>query len=46
MTVDWNAYAKGVEADIAEIKEYLAPLESDLMTLGSREGNCPWRDAT
>ncbi|MEH2476265.1 hypothetical protein V1281_002566 [Nitrobacteraceae bacterium AZCC 2161] len=46
MAVDWEAYAKGVEADIAEIKKHLAPLEAGKMKLGERQGDSPWRDVT
>lgn len=46
MAVDWVEYARGVEADIAKIKEYLTPLEAGEMKLGSREGDGPWRDVT
>jgi hypothetical protein len=46
MKVDWKAYAKGVEADIAQIKKDLAPLEEGRMTIGERELGSPWRDVT
>ncbi|MCW2783328.1 MAG: hypothetical protein JWR35_3777 [Marmoricola sp.] len=44
--IDWAAYAKGVEADIARIKEYLTPLESGVMKLGSQEVGGQWKDVT
>jgi hypothetical protein len=46
MPVDWKAYAKGVEADIARIKNDLAPLEEGSMKIGSREYGGEWRDVT
>jgi hypothetical protein len=46
MAVDWIAYAKGVEADIAQLKKDLAPLEEGRMTIGEREGSSAWRDIT
>lgn len=44
MTVDWEAYAKGVEAQLAQLKKDLAPLESGKMRVGERVAGGPWRD--
>jgi hypothetical protein len=46
MAVDWEAYASGIEADIAQLKKDLAPLEAGEMTIGERRGSGPWRDVT
>ena len=46
MSVDWEAYAKGIEKQIAELREYLTPLEAGEMTLGERQAGGPWRDVT
>ncbi|WP_314961483.1 hypothetical protein [Bradyrhizobium cosmicum] len=46
MPIDWKAYARGVEADIAQIKRDLAPLEDGTMTIGERESGSDWRDVT
>jgi hypothetical protein len=46
MAVDWEAYAKGVETDIAQLKRDLEPLEAGKFTLGERVGIGPWRDVT
>jgi hypothetical protein len=46
MAVDWEAYAKGVEAQIARIKKDLAPLEAGELKLGERQPGSPWRDVT
>jgi hypothetical protein len=46
MAVDWEAYARGVEADIVQLKKDLAPLEAGEMTIGERRGSGPWRDVT
>ena len=41
MPVDLRAYAKGVEEQIKQIRNDLAPLEAGKMTVGEREGNGP-----
>ncbi|WP_426411967.1 hypothetical protein [Bradyrhizobium ganzhouense] len=46
MAIDLKAYKRDVEAQIEQIREDLAPLESGKMTVGEREGNGPWRDVT
>jgi hypothetical protein len=46
MAVDWEAYAKGVEADIAQLKKDLVPLEGGSMKVGERTAGGPWRDVT
>lgn len=46
MAVDWEAYARGIETDIAQLKKDIAPLEAGEMTLGERHGSGPWRDVT
>ncbi|MDA9401039.1 MULTISPECIES: hypothetical protein [unclassified Bradyrhizobium] len=46
MPVDLKAFAKGVEEQIKQIRDDLAPLEAGKMTIGEREGNGPWRDVT
>jgi hypothetical protein len=46
MDKDWEAYAKSVEANIAEIKEYLAPLEAGEMKLSELRRGAMWRDVT
>jgi hypothetical protein len=40
MDKDWEAYAKSVEANTAEIKEYLAPLEAGEMKLSELRRGC------
>lgn len=46
MAIDWPAYAKGVEAQIAQLKEDLAPLEEGRMKLGERVNDGEWKDVT
>jgi hypothetical protein len=46
MPVDWEEYARGVEANISQLKKDLAPLEAGEMTIGERRGDGPWRDVT
>ena len=47
MPVDWAAaYAKGVEADIDQLKKDLQPLEAGTMRVGERVGNGAWTDVT
>ena len=46
IAVDWVAYAKGVEADIARIRDYLTLLESGKLKLSSREVGGQWNDVT
>jgi hypothetical protein len=42
----WEEYRKRIEADIADVRRDLAPLEAGEMRLGSRQGGEPWRDVT
>lgn len=46
MSIDWAAYAKGVQAELVQLRKDLEPLEAGTMTLGERFGNGPWRDVT
>jgi hypothetical protein len=46
MSIDWNAYAKGIEQQLADLRKYLTPLEAGEMKLGERHGDGPWRDVT
>jgi hypothetical protein len=46
MSVDWDAYAKDIEAQIARIKEDVAPLERGEMRLAESINNGGWRDIT
>jgi hypothetical protein len=39
-------YARRIEADIAEFKRDLAPLESGELRLSERKANGPWVDTT
>jgi hypothetical protein len=42
----WDDRIRQVEAELAQLKGYLAPLESGKVKLGSRTGNGPWEDIT
>jgi hypothetical protein len=42
----WDDRIRQVEAELAQLKEHLAPLESGKVKLGSRTGNGPWEDIT
>ncbi len=46
MSIDLKEYARGIEADLAELKKNLSPLESGDMVLRSREFGGEWRDVT
>ena len=46
MSTNWEAYRMQIEADLAQVRESLDPLESEQMHLGEREGNGPWVDIT
>jgi hypothetical protein len=46
MSVDWAAYAKGVEADLDQLKKDLKPLEDGTMRVGERVSNGAWTDVT
>jgi hypothetical protein len=38
-----DAHMRQIEADLKQIREALAPLESGQMHLSEREGNSPWK---
>ena len=42
----WDEHRKQIEADLAEIRRDLAPLESGHMQIRERTGNEPWRNIT
>jgi hypothetical protein len=42
----WEDYKKRIEADLAEVRRNLAPLESGGMHLGERKTGELWRDTT
>ena len=42
----WDDYRKRIEADIAEARKELAPLESGERRLGERKSDGMWRDTT
>ena len=42
----WDDYRKRIEADIAEARKSLAPLESGEQRLGERKIDEIWRDTT
>ena len=42
MAVDWSAYAKGVEAQLDQLRKDLAPLEAGKMKIGERVGGGEW----
>jgi hypothetical protein len=44
--VDWKAYARRIEEDLAECRKHLAPLESGTMRIGTREYGGQWEDTT
>ena len=39
-------YVSQVEAQIKQLREFLAPLESGKMRIGSRADDGPWKDIT
>jgi len=41
-----DEYRKRIEDDLAELRRYLAPLESGEMHLGERRPGEPWKDVT
>lgn len=43
---DWTEYRTRIEAELAEARKDLEPLENGTMTLGERQGSGPWRDVT
>jgi hypothetical protein len=46
MAVDLEAYARGIEADLADLRNTLAPLEAGNMKFRSREYGGEWKDVT
>jgi hypothetical protein len=42
----WADYQNRLEADLAEAKKSLEPLEAGQMRWGQRTGDGPWRDIT
>lgn len=46
MTVDWQAYATGVEKQLAQIRKDLAPLENGEMHLNRKLYGGEWQDVT
>lgn len=45
MASDLEEYARGIEAQLAELREHVARLESGEMKLGSNDGT-GWKDTT
>ena len=46
MATDWMAYAAEIEAQIAQTKKHLAPLETGEITLNEQTVDGDWRDVT
>lgn len=46
MKPDWAEYAKGVEAQLEQLRKDLEPLESGKMKLGEKVSGQDWRDIT
>jgi hypothetical protein len=45
MAIDLEEYARGIEAQLVDLRKYLEPLESGQMQLRSNDGT-GWKDTT